>query len=79
MANLNVKHYLDVYTTKREMQEQGITNPSDTIKEFTRTFVEKLQRLPLNDAITLKDNSFFDSKGELIITIPTDHYPTIKQ
>ena len=72
MENLNVKHYLDVYTTRKKMQDQGITNPRDSIKEFTKKFVEKLQTLPLDEEIILEDNSFYDSQGELIMTIPND-------
>lgn len=71
MGNLDVKHYLDIYTTRKEMQENGITNPSEQIKNFTKEFVEKLQAYSLDEEIILKDNgSFFDSKGNLIIKIP---------
>lgn len=71
MENLDVKHYLDIYTMRKEMQEDGITNPSKEIKKFTKDFVEKLQNMPLNDEIILKDSSFFDSLGNLIIKIPS--------
>ncbi|HEY8935095.1 MAG TPA: hypothetical protein VIM65_07735 [Cyclobacteriaceae bacterium] len=72
MKNLDVKHYLDIYTTRKEMQEEGITNPSEQIKAFTRDFVEKLQSFPLDEEIILKDSSFFDSKGILIMKIPIE-------
>ena len=71
MNNLNVKHYLDVYKTRKEMQEKGITNPSEQIKKFTRDFVDKLQTYSLDEEITVEDNgSFFDSKGNLIMKLP---------
>ena len=69
---LDVEHYLGVYSLRKKMQEDGITNPSEEIKKFTRDFVEKLQSLPLREEIVLQDYSFYDSKGNLIIKIPMD-------
>ncbi|WP_338814736.1 hypothetical protein V9L05_05755 [Bernardetia sp. Wsw4-3y2] len=65
-----MKHYLDIYTTRKEMQEKGITNPSEQIKKFTKDFVEILQSFSLDKKIILINNSFFDDAGNLIITIP---------
>ena len=71
MQNLNVKHYLDIYTRRKEMQEQGITWPSEQYKIFTREFVEKLKAYSLDEEVTLdKNGCFFDSKGNLIIKVP---------
>ena len=71
MKNLDVKHYLDIYTTRKEMQENGITQPSEQYKKFTREFVEKLQTFSLDEEIILDENgSFFDSKGNFIMKIP---------
>jgi hypothetical protein len=70
MAKLSVKHYLEVYQIRKEMQELGITNPSPEIKKFTSDLVDKLSSLPLNEEIILDDRSFFDSKGKLIATFP---------
>jgi hypothetical protein len=70
MVKLDVRHYLDIYTTRKEMQEEGITNPSEEIKKFTKDFVEKLQNMRLDEEIILKDSSFFDSFGSLIMKIP---------
>ena len=53
------------------MQDEGVTNPSVQIKKFTTDFVEKLKNMPLEEEIKLKDDSFYDSKGNLIIKIPT--------
>lgn len=54
------------------MQDQGITYPSKKIKEFTKTFVEKLSKMPMDEEIIIENNSFFDSKRNLIIEIPID-------
>jgi hypothetical protein len=71
MKNLDVRHYLDIYATRKEMQEKGITQPSEQYKKFTNDFVEKLQTYSLDEEIILDENgSFFDSKGNLILTIP---------
>ena len=68
--NHTVRHDLGIYTIRRKMQESGVTNPSDKIKEFTKTFVEKLEGFPLDDEIILRDNSFYDRSGQLISRIP---------
>ncbi len=74
MKNLDVRHYLDIYTTRKEMQEEGLTNPSEQIKSFTIEFVEKLKTYSLDEEIILKaDGSFFDSKGNLIIKFPNQY------
>jgi hypothetical protein len=70
--HLDVEHYLGIYSLRKSMQEEGITNPSEQIKKFTRDFVEKLESLPLKEKIEIRGYSFYDSKGNLIITIPMD-------
>lgn len=70
MKGLTVGHYLDIYSTRKEMQEKGITNPSEQIKIFTNDLVEKLKALPLDEEIIVNDHSFFDSKGNLISKMP---------
>ena len=69
---LDVKHYLYIYKKRMNMQDKGITNPSSEIKSFTKEFVEKLLNMPLDEEIKLKNNSFFDSKGNLIARIPVN-------
>ena len=69
---LDVEHYLGVYSLRLKMQEDGITNPSEQIKTFTRDFVEILKSLPLKEKIVIEGHSFYDSKGNLIIKIPLD-------
>lgn len=54
------------------MQDEGITYPSKKIKEFTKTFVEKLSNMPMDEEIIIENNSFFDSKRNLIIEFPID-------
>ncbi|WP_133607242.1 hypothetical protein [Flavobacterium cheniae] len=72
MKNLNVEHFLNIYTVRKEMQELGITDPSKKIKEFTNKIVEQLSKMPLDEEIILDNNSFYDSKMNLIIEIPMD-------
>lgn len=72
MSNLDVKHYLDVYLLRKRMQDEGVTNPSEQIKKFTKGLVEKLAKLPMGNKIILKDDSFFDEEGNLIMKIPVD-------
>lgn len=52
------------------MQEDGITNPSDEVKIFTREFVDTLSKMPLNEEIRILDYSFLDSKGNIIAELP---------
>ena len=71
MKNLDVRHYLDIYKTRKEMQEKGITNPNEQYKKFTTEFIEKLQTYSPDEEIILdKNGSFFDSSGNFIIKIP---------
>lgn len=70
MSELDVKHFLGIYRGRKEMQDLGITNPEDAIKEFTAEFVEKLSQMPLDEEVRIEGNSFFDSKGTIIATIP---------
>ncbi len=70
MGKHDVRHFLDIYATRNEMQVKGITNPPEHIKKFTREFVEKLQTYSLDEEIVLNDSSFYDSKGNLIMNIP---------
>lgn len=73
MKGLSVEHYLNIYSTRKEMQEKGITNPSEQIKNFTIAFVEKLKALPLDQEIVLNESSFYDSKGNLIIKLSVNN------
>ena len=66
MHQLTVKHYLEVYKTRLEMQEQGITNPLDYIKIFTRQLVKKLSELPQEELIEFRDNKLIDNKENVI-------------
>tara|TARA_R110002050_G_scaffold16798_1_gene50706 strand:- start:20 stop:238 length:219 start_codon:yes stop_codon:yes gene_type:complete len=70
MDNLDVKHYLGIYTIRMQMQDDGITNPSDEIKLLTKTIVEKLSQLPLSEKIELENGKMTDSKGNVIAIFP---------
>jgi len=70
MKNLPVRHYLDIYRTRKEMQDKGITKPGKQMKKCTTSFVTQLKGMPLDEEIMLKGNSFFDSKGKLIMKMP---------
>jgi len=71
MKNLDVAHYLDIYTIRKSMQDDGTTNPSEAIKVFTTEFVDILKTYPLDEEIILKDNgTFYDSKGRYLIKYP---------
>lgn len=67
---MDVRHYLKIYQLRKKMQDEGVTNPKDEIKELTKTIVEKLSLLPLDEKINLSNNSMFDSKGNIIVTFP---------
>ena len=67
---LDVEHYLNIYKLRLKMSEDGTTNPSDEIKELTRTIVDKLSKLPLHEEITLDDNKMKDVRGNIIVEFP---------
>ena len=52
------------------MQEDGITNPTQEIKELTKTIVDKLSKLPLDEEITLDNNIMSDTRGNIIVEFP---------
>lgn len=72
MKGLSVRHYLSIYSTRKEMQEKGITHPGENIKKFTSDLVQKLTTLPLDEEITLDGSAFYDSKKNLILEMPVD-------
>jgi hypothetical protein len=67
---MDVKHYLGIYIIRKRMQDNGITNPTDEIKLLTKTIVEKLSLMPLEEKIDIVKNSMIDSKGNIIVTFP---------
>lgn len=70
MSNLNVQHYLGIYQTRLKMQQEGITNPSDEIKAITRTIVDKLSKMHLEEEIIIDDGKMKDTKGNVIVEFP---------
>ena len=70
MPNLDAKHFLGIYQTRKEMQEKGITNPPPKIKALTNQIVEKLSKFPSSEKIDILHGNLVDSKGNIIATLP---------
>ncbi len=70
MKETTVQRLLGTYQIRKGMQDDGITNPSDEIKEFTREFVEKLLKMHPEEEVSFDKKSFLDSKGNIIATVP---------
>ena len=65
------EHYLGIYSMRLEMQDEGVTSPSDSVKAFTRLFVERLRELDsstLIDCVQAAGNCSFvlKSTGEVL-------------
>jgi hypothetical protein len=54
------------------MQQDGITNPTQAIKNITLTIVDKLSKMPLDDRIVWDEHLMKDSKGNIIVVFPAD-------
>lgn len=52
-------------------QEQPTLLPRVKSSLMINDLIEKLSQFPLDEEITIKDRRFLDSKGNLIIKIPT--------
>ncbi len=72
MNNPTVLHVLRIYQARMKMQQEGITNPSQEIKDMTRTIVEELSEMPPDEKIIFDDYMMKDSKGNVIIKFPKD-------
>lgn len=70
MENLTIKHFYEIYKTRLEMQEAGITNPPENIKEFTQSIVETLSKLPMEEIVDYVDGTLVDSKGNVSVKFP---------
>ena len=72
---LNVDHYLNVYKVRKEMMEDGITNPLPEGRKLINEIVSKLSKMPLNEVIELKRKDgklvMLDSKGNILVTVPS--------
>lgn len=66
MHKVTLKHYLEVYKTRLEMQQQGITNPPEHVKNFTKRIVEKLSKFPQGEIVEFIDMKLVDSNGYII-------------
>ncbi|RZN80642.1 MAG: hypothetical protein EVB11_11335 [Winogradskyella sp.] len=72
---LNVKHFLNIYQTRKRLFDEGITNPLPEVKEFITELIEKLSiRNPKEELELLKNEkgimSLINKKGNVIITFP---------
>jgi len=70
MKNLTIEHFYEVYKTRLEMQEAGITNPPEHIREFTKSIVEVLSKLPMEEIVDYVDGTLVDSKGNIVLKFP---------
>ncbi|QBY05986.1 hypothetical protein E2K93_17160 [Thalassotalea sp. HSM 43] len=48
-----VQHFLDIYQLRKSMQEDGITNPSEQVKEFTSSFVQALEKHDCDELVEI--------------------------
>ena len=70
MSKLDVKHFLSIYQIRLRMQDDGVTNPTQEIKELTKTIIDKLSKLPLDEEITLDNYIMRDVRGNIIVEFP---------
>ncbi|MBF7074602.1 hypothetical protein ISG33_14445 [Glaciecola sp. MH2013] len=49
----SVEHFLFVYQRRKSMQDKGATNPPDSVKKFTSSFVEVLKRQNPSDMVEI--------------------------
>ena len=70
-----VKDYLEIYTTRKRMYEESVINFNEQTQKFINQLIEKLQKFSPNEEIMLKDYSFVDSQGNLIIEITGEWKP----
>jgi hypothetical protein len=68
----SVGHVLAIYQTRMRMQQEGVTNPTQEIKDLTRTIVEKLSKMPQDEKLIFDDHMMKDSKGNVIVKFPRD-------
>lgn len=72
-----VQHFHSIYSHRLEMQQNGVTNPSEAVKLFTKTFVERLEELDdstLIDSVQANGSWSFvvKSTGEVIAELVDD-------
>jgi hypothetical protein len=67
-----VGHVLAIYQTRMRMQQDGVTNPNQEIKELTRTIVEKLSTMNQEEKLTFENHMMKDSKGNIIAKFPEE-------
>ena len=74
MAELDVKHYLNIYKGRKDMMEKGITNPLPEGRKVINEIVEKLLEMPLSEKIVLERKEgnmvMMDSQGNTLVVFP---------
>ena len=48
-----VQHFLEIYQLRKSMQDDGVTNPSESIKRFTADFVQALKKHDPNELVEI--------------------------
>lgn len=71
MHQLTIGHFLQIYKTRQEMQDLGITSPPEEIKIFTKNLVETLLKYPQDEKISFLDMKLIDAKNKLIVDFKT--------
>lgn len=51
--SVSAKQLLSIYSTRMKMQEDGATNPSEHMKEFTRNLVLELLKIDGSEKIEI--------------------------
>ena len=71
-SSSSVQHVLAIYKTRMKMQEDGITNPDQELKDLTRMIVEKLSNMPQDEELIFEDSMMKDSKGNVVAMLPKE-------
>ena len=70
MKKLTVSHYLAIYQIRKNMFDQGVTNPPEYAKTFICNFIRILEKMPPDAEIKIRGKQFTDAKGTVIATFP---------
>ncbi len=49
----SVEHFLFIYQRRQSMQDKGTTNPPESVKKFTASFVEALKKQNPTDMVEI--------------------------
>jgi hypothetical protein len=65
---LDVQHFLGIYQIRKRCQDEGITNPSQEVKDTTKLIIERLSELQSDEEIKIVNQSLVRLNGEIIAT-----------